>query len=268
MNKPPLRPIITLTTDFGLHDEYTGVVKGVILSGCPQANIVDITHNVQPQDITRASMLIYNSCDYFPADTIHLVIVDPGVGSARDILVLKTENHIFIGPDNGVFTHLLLNKKFEAIYSLENINLFHHRPSHTFHGRDIMAPVAAHLANGMPISNVGSLIQPNRCTSIKLPQNIVKDKLILGMVTSIDHFGNIETSITRNELEPIAKHSITIEISGQHIKGIHRCYSETPPHTFLMLFNSRNHLEVAISAGNAASTLSCNIGEKVILSYE
>lgn len=163
---------IAMTTDFGYQDEYVGVMKGVILSLNKRVPIVDLTHNIPPQDIAQAAKVIIDNYRYFPAGTVHLAIVDPGVGSDRRILAIKGDGYIFVGPDNGIFTPLLLNMETLVVYSVENRRLFRDSISKTFHGRDIMAPVAAWLASGLCINQVGERLPLDSCTLIGIKEPV------------------------------------------------------------------------------------------------
>jgi S-adenosylmethionine hydrolase len=169
--------VITLTTDFGYQDEYVGVMKGTILSLNKQIPIVDLVHNVPPQDIGRAARVISTNYKYFPRRTVHLGIVDPGVGSQRRILAIQVDNHIFVGPDNGIFTPLLLQRDDPQVYVVENKKLSRNYISNTFHGRDIMAPVAAWLASGLLITQVGEQIPLTSCTIIGLKASAISGQI-------------------------------------------------------------------------------------------
>ncbi len=259
-------PIITLTTDFGLEDEYVGTLKGVILSTCQAVRIIDITHAITPQDIPAAAMTIAHSYGYFPAHTIHIIVVDPGVGSKRSIMVLKADDHLFIAPNNGILTPLLTESKFTEAYLVENSGLFLKEVSNTFHGRDIMAPVAGKIAAGMDISRVGPPVFLEQCCRVPLPNALKAGKTISGEVIHIDHFGNLQTSITGTDLTSLpTPRTIIITLSDHTINGLSRTYTDREQGAILALLNSRNHLEIAIAGGNAATILNCEIGTSVSL---
>ncbi len=263
------KPIITLTTDFSLQDEYVGILKGVLLSHCPYLQIVDITHSIQPQNILSAALTINNSYHYFPKGSIHVVVVDPGVGSLRSILALRADNHLFIAPNNGVLTPLLTSNRFMEAFSVENKNLFLKTVSRTFHGRDIMAPVAARLACGMRLNEVGPSIEMANCLRLQLPKVKKGEGIITGEVVAIDAFGNLQTSITRHDLATLQSNAKLIITFGQHtIHGLSSFYSEVEPGTFLALLDSRNHLEIAIHRGNAASMIHGQTGIPVTISCQ
>ena len=162
--------IITLTTDFGLTDEYVGVMKGVILSRRPCARIVDLSHNIGRHDILQAAYVIYSSYRYFPESTIHIVVVDPGVGSDRRIVLVSAKNHLFLVPDNGILSLFLVNKYVDAAYEINCDHLFLKPLSNTFHGRDIFAPVAAQLAGDLRPEQVGNRIDPDKLVTLSMPE--------------------------------------------------------------------------------------------------
>ena len=258
--------IITLTTDFGLQDEYVGVMKGVILSRFPQATIVDLTHNIQPHDIQDASIIIESAYRYFPPGTVHLVVVDPGVGSGRNILAVESDEHYFIAPDNGTLSTILRSDSESQVYQVANLDLFTDRVSSTFHGRDIMTPIAAALADGMDISFVGPAISVE--DSVKMTQPSVEtspdgDQLI-GEVIHVDHFGNIRTSISRKALvSHLQSREPSIKIGDYTIYEISNSYSEKDQGQAVALFDSRDYLEIAVNRGNAAKLLACRVGDRV-----
>ena len=186
--------LITLLTDFGHSDEYVGVMKGVILSIDQDADIIDLTHMIDPQDITQASCLLKASYPYFPKNTIHVVVVDPGVGTERKIVVLKIDGHFFLAPDNGVLSCLWQNQSIEAGVWVTNPQYFLHDVSRTFHGRDIMAPVAGWLSRKTPIKNLGPPAKYSDLKTINfLTAKISPENCIDGNVISIDRFGNFRT---------------------------------------------------------------------------
>ncbi len=267
--QPSQTPVITLTTDFGLQDAYAGILKGVILSHCTAAQIIDITHGITPLSITSAALTIDNAYAYFPHGTIHIVVVDPGVGSERSILALRADKHIFIAPNNGVLTPLLKKNRFMEAFRIENSDLFLPNQSHTFHGRDIMAPVAGKIAGGLELSRVGPPLALKQCLRIHLPEATVTGGNIKGEIIAIDHFGNLQTSITQKDLTARpSKGNLSVTLCGLTIKGLSRTYSDQKPGALLALLDSRNHLEIAVSGGNAASELECQIGNSVNISYQ
>ena len=191
-------PIITFTSDFGMRDWFVGVVHGVILERCPDARIADLSHAIDPGDVASAAFVLEAAAPDFPAGTVHLAVVDPGVGTARRALVVAAHGHVFVGPDNGVLEWALMDPRAVA-YALEESKFFRHPVSRTFHGRDVFAPVAAHVALGVPLDKLG----PRVSDPVRLarPRFQHRDGGILGRVAYIDHFGNALTTITTESLE-------------------------------------------------------------------
>ena len=264
--KPETRPVITLTTDFGLHDEYVGTVKGVILCTCREAVIVDLTHAIEPQNIVAAAMSIGASFRFFPGGTLHMVVVDPGVGSNRRILAVRSAGHLFLAPDNGVLTPMLSEDNFQEAFQVNNRDLFAAAISASFHGRDIMAPVAAGLACGMDISLVGPPLSRQQCCRIPLPTATHADGSILGEIIHIDHFGNLRTSIKAADLAGFSGKKLQILVGGHTLNTVSSRYSETEKGTIVALIDSQNHLEIAVNSGNAALMLGCHEGDGIMVS--
>jgi S-adenosylmethionine hydrolase len=266
-----MNTIITLTTDFGLHDEYVGVMKGVILSLAPSVRIVDLTHSIGSQALPEAAYCIASAYSYFPKGTVHVVVVDPGVGSNRKILALCADGHLFIAPDNGVLS-LLFNHHFEAAYEITNRELFRQPVSATFHGRDIMAPVAARLVQGFSPAAVGPAMIPSDLSKLPLPTATVDhaQKTITGQVISIDKFGNLITNIhIDNELlRTVAGQysQLLVSVCGLVIIGIQASYASVAPKSPLAVIGSRNTLEIAVNMGNAAEMLRAAPGDMVTVS--
>jgi len=189
------KPPVTLTTDFGTSDGYVGTMKGVILGIAPGTPMVDVSHTISPQNVGEAAYVLYTAYPFFPTGTIHLVVVDPGVGSARRPIALRTENAFFVGPDNGVFSYVMASEKVKTIVELSEPRYRLPQVSYTFHGRDVFAPAAAYLAAGVPIAALGSpVIDPVIFPSPRLE---VGHCVVTGEVLHLDHFGNAITSIGR-----------------------------------------------------------------------
>ena len=202
--------IITLLTDFGLQDVYVGVMKGVIKSICPDVDLIDLSHNIPRQDIYSASFALQSAIDYFPPDTIHLVVVDPTVGSKRKAIAMVCEAGYFICPDNGILTGVLNKYKPEKIYHLNNSNYWlNNHISHTFHGRDIFAPIAAHIANGISLDHLGDSLEPENIITLNLPTIKVIEDRVIGCIQYIDIYGNLVTNITAEVLKDQSWHVIT-----------------------------------------------------------
>lgn len=282
--------IVTLTTDFGLTDGYAGIMHGVIRSFCRDVAIVDLSHQVSPQNVPEAAYLLYAAYPYFPTDTVHCVVVDPGVGTTRRAVAVATAQGRFVAPDNGVLSYVLACNPMTAAVNLTDSH-FHLSPvSHTFHGRDIFAPVAAHLASGIPLTNLGQPI--SKLITIPVPHmSAPPDNTLVGKVIHVDRFGNLVTSIGRllwrgDELLvqpafsalreegdgqwPLAfsASKTLVHIADQCIESIQPTYGDAPQGQLLALVGSAGHLEIAVAGGNAAEALGAGVGVEAILEIE
>ena len=257
-------PIITLLTDFGLKDYYVSSMKAVILSICPSATVVDISHEVSSFDVLEAAFVLCASYRYFPHSTIHVVVVDPGVGSERKALVFKTKNYYFIGPDNGVLTLAADLDGIVEVREIANREFMLHEISRTFHGRDIFAPTAAYLACGVPMEEFGPIVSKYEKLSFQIPQKVSGE--YQGFILHIDKFGNIITNIP-SSLIPDAVKEVKLLLSNGKVYNIPlvNFYVEVPKGSILAIRGSSGFLEISINQGNAASTLKVNRGEKIIL---
>jgi S-adenosylmethionine hydrolase len=250
--------IITLTTDFGTRDPFVGIVKGVILGIFPPARIVDLTHQVPPQNIEAAAWVIQDSYRYFPPGTVHMAVVDPGVGSDRRALALMADGHYFVGPDNGLFSPIL--DRAETVISLSREELFRDVVSATFHARDVFAPVAAGLAKGLALDETGDRItDPVR---IELPRAVAEEGVIRGRVVEIDLFGNLITNIPA---EMIPKARILVMVGNNDVMGVGYSYASLSNTAPGAIIGSHGRLEVALKNGNASEYLCAGVGEKVEL---
>jgi len=256
--------IITLTTDFGLEDPFVGQLKGALLSSNRSARIIDLCHAVPPHDILAGALTIHSSYNFYPEGTVHLIIVDPGVGSKRHILAAEADDHLFIAPDNGLLTLFFQHNTIRALYRIENPALFSADISNTFHGRDIMAPVAAKLAGDMGLDQVGPPATIESCIHLDLPKPLVSSRKIVGQILQVDHFGNMRTNITRAELHTFPFSAVSeIRIKGVRITSLARTYTDAPAGRLLALIDSAGYLEIAVNRGNAAQFLNCGAGEPV-----
>jgi len=241
--------IITLITDFGIEDGYVGIMKGVMLSINPNLTIVDITHQIPPFDITAAQLVLNSSYRFFPLNTIHLIVVDPGVGTDRKPIMVKSKDYFFIAPDNGVLTPILLKEEKKEIYHLNKPEYFLSKVSSTFHGRDIFAPVAAQLSLGIPYKKIGTII--NEAFISPLPSPSVSNFELLGEIIHIDRFGNAISNISKDDfLSFVKEDSFIIEINGIFIDKISSSYLDSKREKPLALFDSFDLLEIAIREGN------------------
>ncbi|MDX1776539.1 MAG: SAM-dependent chlorinase/fluorinase [Desulfobulbales bacterium] len=260
--------IITLTTDFGLADEYVAVMKGVILGRAPDATIIDLSHGIARQNIRQAALLIASAYKFFPDRTVHIVVVDPGVGGSRRLILLQAHGHLFLAPDNGVLGLLLEPEHFQAAYELQCEQYYVQPVSSTFHGRDILAPVAARLAKGLDPAAVGpaiarQVIKTIAATEVNIDQ---KQHIITGEIAAIDHFGNLLTNISAECLQDLygsEKSFVTITVNGRTITGIHGSYMRKAPGELLAVIGSRGFLEIAVNQGSAASYLAARLADKV-----
>jgi S-adenosyl-L-methionine hydrolase (adenosine-forming) len=263
--QPPIHPpILTLLTDFGLQDEYVAVLKGVILCHCPDARIIDLSHLVPPQSIATAMFLLNRTYHHFPAGSVHLVIVDPEVGTERAILALAAAGHIFIGPDNGLFTPLLSRESPAEIYRLDLSRINPAPRSTTFHGRDIMAPVAAQVAGGMPLANLGWKISANDCRRFDCGSPRLIGNTWHGEIVHIDAFGNLCSNLHRQELLAIGSPDrLRVVIAGHLQVPLVATYASASHHTAVALFDSNDFLEIACNQGHAAEQLGVGMGTAV-----
>lgn len=267
IDRLPTPPLITLLTDFGLNDEYVGVVKGVILAYAPDARIVDITHLVPPQNVRAASHLLARTYPYFSPGTVHLVVVDPGVGSARSILAVAADGQYFVGPDNGIFTPVFLRATSLAIHRVTASHLFLSKVGMTFQGRDIMAPIAARLAAGFDLDKVGPDIPVQDCLHAYFGKAIRRGEMLQGELLHIDRFGNLCTNISRHEVENFAAgREVVAKIGADLVIPFCHSYAEQAIGGLLALYDSHDHLEIAVNQGNAAQELNIAVGATICLS--
>ena len=256
--------LITLTTDFGLQDSFVGQLKGALLTANRSVQIIDLCHAVPPHDILSAALTIHTSYTYFPEGSLHLIVVDPGVGSRRHLLVAEADNHLFVAPDNGLLSLFFTDNTISALYRIENASLFSKNISNTFHGRDIMAPVAAELAGGMAPDQVGPATTIDSCIHLDLPKPTVSSSEIVGQIVQIDHFGNMRTNITRADLDNFPPSTFPkLRIKGQRMANFVRTYADVSSDRLLALIDSEGYLEIAVNRGNAARRLNSSIGDMV-----
>jgi S-adenosylmethionine hydrolase len=258
-------PIITLTTDFGYRDPFIGIMKGVILNINPSVTIVDITHGISPQNILEAALTIEISFNSFPNNTIHVVVVDPGVGSMRRPILVSTDYHYFIGPDNGIFSRIFLLAERLGVFHIKAEHYFLTQQSSTFHGRDIFAPVAGWLSRGINISNFGDPVVDY--VKIQLPVPTMPSKNVIeGQVIYIDHFGNVITNIHTQTMDKLfgIKALGTIKVLVKNKEApLKKFYSHAEDNSLYSLINSFGYLELFVNKGNASSDFGIQINEKV-----
>jgi S-adenosylmethionine hydrolase len=248
--------IITLTTDFGTTDGYVGAMKGVILGLAPNATLVDISHDVHPQDVRHGARILATAVPFFPPAAIHVAVVDPGVGSARRGIALRTPCATFVGPDNGLFTSFLPERL--ACVALTN-PVTHRRPvSVTFHGRDIFAPVAAHLANGLSLTELGPAVDDPVSWPNRQPQRL-PDGWLRAEVVYVDRFGNLVTNVGPVEWESMDLRDLRIVVGAVSL-AVRRTYADVEKGTLLALAGSDGYLEIAVREGSAAERLGLDVG--------
>ena len=273
------RSIITLTTDFGAADTFVGAMKGVILGINPDAVVVDLTHEVPPQDVRAGAYLLDAACNDFPPGTVHVAVVDPGVGTKRLPVVVRSPEAAFVGPDNGVLSYVLgraggprpdaapfvlaqvrLPAGWTA-YHLSDKRYWRERVSNTFHGRDVFAPVAAHLSNGVAPSAMGRAIE--EVTAFAVPTPVERDGRLEGCVLHVDRFGNLVTNIDASVVRERA--DVVVEAGGQHVRGLATSYASDA--SVVALAGSNGWLEVAVPNGSAATHLGLGVGDPVVVRY-
>ncbi|MFQ5850634.1 MAG: S-adenosyl-l-methionine hydroxide adenosyltransferase family protein [Candidatus Binatia bacterium] len=252
---------ITLTTDFGHRDPFVGTMKGVILGVNPHVRIVDLTHGIPPQDLIAGALALRASVSFFPRGTIHVAVVDPGVGSERRPLVIESEQFLFVGPDNGIFSLALQGQAIKQAIELSN-ETYHLKPtSKTFHGRDIFAPVAAHLAQGVPPREMGR--PAKELSKLPYPEVIKTEGVIQGVVMYVDGFGNLVTNIDEHDLKTIPPEDVVVSVGDLTIQGLAPTYSHAEQGGYIALINSSGLLEVSLFKGNAQACCGAKIGAQV-----
>lgn len=258
--------LITLTTDFGYQDPFVGIMKGVILSINPQAQVIDLSHGVPAQDVFFGALLIQHAVRYFPPRTIHVVVVDPGVGSSRNPLLIECEGTYLLGPDNGVLSLALAEKRPRRIIRLTNATYQLQPTSATFHGRDIFAPAAAHLALGTAPEMLG---QPaDNLIRLTWPQLVKTERTIKGQIVYIDAFGNLFTNIRADDLASARQYKLRIILGHLSIHGLAQNYAAVEPGDYVALINSWGLLEIAVYKGHAQKRSGALIGDRVEVAWD
>jgi S-adenosylmethionine hydrolase len=260
------KKIITLTTDFGLRDLYVAEMKAAILGICPDAAIVDVTHEIEKFNVRAGAYMLACAAPYFPKGTIHVVVVDPGVGTRRRSLLIETQQAFFVGPSNGVLVLAAEKQGIISAHEITNPRLRLPKVSSTFHGRDVFAPAAAHLANGVSPTAFGpeiwSLVSPDfaRVTFSK--------GTLTGEILHIDGFGNIVTNVTEENLKRLhAKNSVNIEMANCSMSlKLAKTYAEAKPEQAVILVGSQGYVEIAVNQGNAARKFKAEPGDRITLS--
>jgi len=258
-------PIITLLTDFGVESTYPAQMKGVILDRCPAATLVDMTHGVPRHDVRTAAFMLASSAPAFPPGTVHMAVVDPQVGSQRRVLAAEADGHLYLAPDNGLLT-IVAQGQFlfgaghppARVISVENRSFFRRQVSSTFHGRDVFAPLAAAMACGTPIDDLGTPVESIERFELPLPDR--HEDVIRGTVLYVDPFGNLVTNVAGKLLAEEEASAIQICLSGAVIRGLSRAYSDVPAGVLLAYVGSAGLLEVAVNRQSAALRLGADVG--------
>ncbi len=260
-------PVITLLTDFGLSDPYVGIMKGIIADIAPAATVIDLTHLIPPQDIWQGALVLERSYEYFPTGTIHLAVIDPGVGSNRHAIVLQADHYLFVGPDNGLFTFVIkkarANDRPVKAYRLDNPHFRLEPVSPVFHGRDLFAPAAAYLANGALPQEFGEEVENPVELPISEPEPT--DRGWMGEVWSVDHFGSLETNLNGELLLGCNPKKIKIIVADRVITRWVTTFSEGTQNELIALLNSAGRLSISVVNGNASKTLTAGVGTPVEL---
>jgi len=251
-------------SDFGTRDHYAGTMKGVVLGICPDATLVDITHDIPPHDVLTATLELVASYRYFPAGTIFVVVVDPGVGSARRGLAAETPDFRFVAPDNGVLTAVLRETPPRRIVELTERRYARPTVSRTFEGRDRFAPAAAWLAKGIELTALGR--PAGEYVKIEIPMPEVSAETVTGQVLRVDRFGNLVTNVDRKTFEKLAQSGSIQIVAGEHPVGrFVATYAEAPAGEVCALFGSTDHVEIALNTGSAAARLALDRGARVTI---
>ncbi len=256
-------PTISILTDFGLRDGYVGVMKGVIWKICPDAQIADITHYIPPQNIRQGAIALLRTTRYFPKGTIHIAVVDPGVGTHRKPMAAEVDGHYYVGPDNGLFSLVISDAEERGatcrFFALDKPEFWLPEISRVFHGRDIFAPAAAHLASGVPLEKLGTpFTDPARLSN---PEPRRQSSGWLGEVVTIDNFGNIATNIGSKHLQ--GNENFTVKIAGQTINGLIHTFEDRPDGELAAMIGTDDDLIVAVVKGNAAEKFNIKPGDLV-----
>jgi len=261
-------PDIVLLTDFGFRDSYVGVMKGVIRSICRSARVIDLSHNIMPHDVAEAAFVLSSSYRYFPEETIFTCVVDPGVGTDRAVLCMRANRQTFLAPDNGLLSVIAEQCGRQELRKVTASQYFLGEASTTFHGRDIFAPVAAHLADGLERSKLGPSVQRMRRLRLPSPLRTAEGSL-RGEIIYIDQFGNLITNIRRATLErsfDVPPEKLELRVKRRVVRGLCRAYADRAKGELLALIGSSGYLEVALNQGSAAQALGCEKGDSVTLS--
>jgi S-adenosylmethionine hydrolase len=259
--------LIVLLTDFGRKDAFVGTMKGVILGINPNASIVDLAHEVPPQDVDAGAYVLWSSYTFFPKGSVFVVVVDPGVGSRRRIVCAEGRNHLFVTPDNGVLKYLLADQVLRRVWEVKNKSYFLQNVSQTFHGRDILSPVAGHLSLGLRPSKLGKEIVLPRSRNEFAFLDKKEGKKFSAKVIYIDRFGNLATNLRVRSGTDLMSETLRIRIKNCMIQGMSRSYAEGSRKLPLALVNSSNLVEIGVKNARASELLGVKVGERVLFEF-
>jgi len=258
------RPVIAMLTDFGTKDHYAGTMKGVALGICPDATLVDITHEIPPYDVLEGALQLSASYRYFPPDTVFLVVVDPGVGTVRGALAAECRGYRFVAPDNGVLSLVFRESPPQRVVHLDAGRFASPPVSRTFEGRDRFGPAAALLASGVAVDALGS--PRSTWHQLELPRPSTDAGRVTGQVLQVDRFGNLITNLTRQTITGVGAGALTVAVGSEQLRPIVATYGEAPSGAVCALFGSSGYLEVAVNGGSAAERLHVTRGATVTVS--
>ena len=262
-----MKPVIALLTDFGTRDHYVGAMRGVVLGICPEATLVDITHDIPPQDIAAAALELEAAYTYFPSATVFLCVVDPGVGSSRKALAADAGGYKFVAPDNGLLSNVFSQTPPTRVVELTETKYARPTVSRTFEGRDRFAPAAAWLATGVELTALGPSLSAWETVSMPTPRE--ENGQLSGVVVRVDHFGNLVTNIGRRHFDRlVAGRSFQIVVAGRPVARLVSAYAEGDRGSTCALFGSTDHLEIATSGGSAADRLGLTRGAPVVVRFD
>ncbi len=259
--------IVTLLTDFGEKDGFTGMMKGVIWSIAPHVQIADLTHEIEPQNIRQAAIILSQAAPYFPDGSIHVAVVDPGVGTSRRSIALAALNQYFVGPDNGIFSLILRQAEDRssrvAAVSLDKPDFWLPMVSRSFHGRDIFSPVAAHIANGRALNEMGTPLHEDDLVSIQVPAPVRTTDGWQGEIIAIDHFGNLITNL--NEQHLLHRQRVNLKVGSITLTEISQTFGSSNPGDIVAMVDSSGQVAIAVVNGNAAASLNAKVGDPITL---
>jgi S-adenosylmethionine hydrolase len=261
-------PVITLLTDFGLQDEYVGVMKGVILSINSGVQVVDITHGLTKHDVLQAALVVKSTFRYFPINAIHVIVVDPGVGGKRKVICCKKDGHFFLAPDNGALSLVIQDGDVDELRAISNEAYFLKPLSNTFHGRDIFAPVAAHLSKGLDMGRLGPKMTLSDMATLDLPAPFLSARHeLVGTILSVDAFGNLITNIDQETFMRFGRRQgledVVITLGRSKIQGVSTSYDSVKTGSPVAVFGSRKFLEIAVNQMDARTCLKARVGQTI-----